>query len=235
MDSLESSGIPFVPQNLCKNYTQTPLEGDKVHENEEKRSMKFPKRVNSNGRRFLGVRQRPSGRWVAEIKDSSQKLRLWLGTFDSAEEAARAYDSAARLLRGRNAKTNFPCHGNMNSHEESSILLGKNPRLFQLLQHAITKNHARSPSLFPDEIIPWNDHITGDKADSNQFDTLVEETIVCSSNSESAGSCGFDHDRNMLSQLSFGSSKVYSSVFVAPSFSSSLCQVGEDEKNGQEA
>lgn len=44
-------------------------------------------------KRFVGVRQRPSGRWVAEIKDTTQKIRLWLGTFDSAEEGAKAYDS----------------------------------------------------------------------------------------------------------------------------------------------
>lgn len=44
---------------------------------------------------------------MAEIKDSSQRIRLWLGTFDSPEEAARAYDEAARALRGDNARTNF--------------------------------------------------------------------------------------------------------------------------------
>ncbi|XP_057781131.1 ethylene-responsive transcription factor ERN1-like [Salvia miltiorrhiza] len=63
--------------------------------------------------KFVGVRQRPSGKWVAEIKNTTQKIRMWLGTFDTAEEAARAYDEAACLLRGSNARTNFfnsiPC------------------------------------------------------------------------------------------------------------------------------
>lgn len=61
----------------------------------------------SPARRFVGVRQRPSGRWVAEIKDSSQRVRLWLGTYDTPEEAARAYDEAAIALRGENTRTNF--------------------------------------------------------------------------------------------------------------------------------
>ncbi|KAK8949133.1 Ethylene-responsive transcription factor RAP2-11 [Platanthera zijinensis] len=58
-------------------------------------------------KRYMGVRQSPSGRWVAEIKATAQKIRLWLGTFDTAEEAARAYDEAACLLRGANTRTNF--------------------------------------------------------------------------------------------------------------------------------
>ncbi|KVH89140.1 ethylene-responsive transcription factor ESR1-like [Cynara cardunculus var. scolymus] len=72
-------------------------------------------------RKFVGVRQRPSGRWVAEIKDSSQKVRLWLGTYDSPEEAARAYDEAARALRGENARTNFAPMVNSNPCQINSI------------------------------------------------------------------------------------------------------------------
>lgn len=59
-------------------------------------------------KKFRGVRQRPWGRWAAEIRDPTLGKRVWLGTYDTPEEAATVYDSAAVKLKGPAAVTNFP-------------------------------------------------------------------------------------------------------------------------------
>ncbi|KAG5048766.1 hypothetical protein JHK85_009869 [Glycine max] len=110
-----------------------------LYQNQRAKEGRFCEKLKiKNKPKFVGVRQRASGKWAADIKHTSKKIRLWLGTYQTAEEAARPYDEDACPLQGSNTATKgFPPFRSLSfshcpSHIHIEFDLASHRKLFYL-------------------------------------------------------------------------------------------------------
>nr|GMD74210.1 ethylene-responsive transcription factor ERF086 [Ipomoea batatas] len=167
----------FEPIRTPTGYTWLQRNTSLMSQPTEKRGRR--RQATAEPGRFLGVRRRPWGRYAAEIRDPLTKERHWLGTFDTAQEAALAYDRAALSMKGTQTRTNFIYSHDFTTTTKTLLFPNNSPLPLQnpnFQDSPVNKQpHQNSPSLNESE----NPFFFSDKEENSGYlDCVVPHSCL---------------------------------------------------------
>lgn len=166
-------------------------------------------------KKYKGVRMRSWGSWVSEIRAPNQKTRIWLGSYSTAEAAARAYDAALLCLKGSSANLNFP--STASSHFIPQEITIMSPKSIQRVAAAAANSFAidnatnptttniASPPSPPPQSSSSSSLVSSPSMSSSPSNNLLEDDMSSLMGSFEPYTPTYDHHHQAIDQLPMSS------------------------------